>query len=94
MPSPSLGDLPHPGIKPTSHASAGGFFTTEPAGKPNNYLVVLAQTVKCLSTMQETWVQFLGQEDPREKEMAIHPSIVTWRISETEKPGGLQFMGL
>ena len=44
--------------------------------------------------MQETQGWSLGQEDPLEKEMAIHPSIVIWRISETEKPGGLQFMGL
>ena len=37
--------------------------------------------------MQETWVQFLGQEDLLEKEMAIHSSILVWRISWTEEPG-------
>jgi len=43
--------------------------------------------------MQETWVQFLGQEDPLEKEMATHFSILAWRIPLTEEPGGLQSMG-
>ena len=44
--------------------------------------------------MQETWVQFLGQEDPLEKEIATHSSIFAWEISWTEEPGGLQSMGL
>ena len=43
--------------------------------------------------MQETWVWFLGQEDPLENEMATHSSILSWEIPWTEKPGGLQFMG-
>ena len=43
--------------------------------------------------MQETWVRSLGQEDPLEKEMAIHSSILAWRIPWTEDPGGLQSMG-
>ena len=43
--------------------------------------------------MWETWVQFLGQEDPLEKEMATHPSILAWRIQWTEEPGGLQSTG-
>ena len=43
--------------------------------------------------MQETWVQSLGQEDPLEKEMATHSSILTWEIPQTEEPGGLQSMG-
>ena len=42
--------------------------------------------------MQETHVQFLGQEDPLEKEMATHSSILAWEISWTEEPGGLQSM--
>ena len=50
--------------------------------------------VKRLPTMLETWVQSLGQEDPLEKEMATHFSILTWRISWTEEPGGLQSMEL
>ena len=44
--------------------------------------------------MQETQVQFLGREDPREKEMATHSNILAWRIPWTEEPGGLQSMGL
>ena len=43
--------------------------------------------------MWENWVQSLGQEDPLEKEMATHSSILAWRIPWTEEPGGLQFMG-
>ena len=53
----------------------------------------VAQTVKNLPVMQETRVRSLSQEDPLEKGMAIHPSILAWRIPWTEKPGGLQFMG-
>ena len=44
--------------------------------------------------MQETWIQPLGQEDPLEKEMATHSSILAWKILWTEEPGGLQSMGL
>ena len=53
----------------------------------------MAQTVKRLPTMQETQVQSLGREDPLEKEMAIHSSVLAWKISWTEEPGGLQSMG-
>ena len=49
--------------------------------------------VKNPPVMQETWVRSLGQEDPLEKEMAIHSSILTWRLPWTEKPGGLQSTG-
>ena len=49
--------------------------------------------VKILSTKQETWVQSLGREDPQEKEMATHSSILAWRIPWTEEPRGLQSMG-
>ena len=42
---------------------------------------------------QETWVRSLGQEDPLEKDMATHSSILAWRIPWTEEPGGLQSMG-
>ena len=52
-----------------------------------------AQMVKNLPTMRETWVQPLGQEDPLEKGMATHSSILAWRIPRTEEPGRLQFMG-
>ena len=53
----------------------------------------MAQTVKNLSAMQETQVPSLGQEDSLEKEMAIHFSILAWRLPWTEEPGGLQSMG-
>ena len=54
----------------------------------------MAQSVKNLPTMQETWVQFLGWEDPLGKEMATHSSILAWEIPWTEEPGGLQSVGL
>ena len=50
--------------------------------------------VKNLPVLQETWVQSLGWEDPLEKEMATHSSILAWRIPWAEKCGGLQSMGL
>ena len=53
----------------------------------------MAQTVKNLPAMQETWVQSLGWEEPLEKGMAIHSSILVWRIPGTEEPGRLQSMG-
>ena len=55
---------------------------------------LVAQTVKRLPTMRETWVRSLGQEDTLEEEMATHFSILTWRIPWTEQPSGLQPMGL
>ena len=104
---------------------AGGFFTSEPPGKPwltsHNYCwklnfcihwcwieswrqsfgwsrkgeraSLVAQTVSHLPAMQETWVRFLRQEDPLEKAMAIHSSILAWKIPRLEEPGGLQSMG-
>ena len=54
----------------------------------------MAQTVKNLSVVQETLVRFLGQEDPLDKKMATHSSVLVWRIPWTEGPGGLQSMGL
>ena len=53
----------------------------------------MAQEVNNLPAVQETWVRSLGQEDSLEKGMAIHSSILAWRISWTEKPGRLQSMG-
>ena len=55
---------------------------------------LVAQLVKNLSAIQETWVQFLGWEDPLEKKMATHSSILDWRISWTKEPGRLQSMWL
>ena len=54
---------------------------------------LIAQSVKSLPAVQDTRVQFLGQEDPLEKEMATHSSIFAWRIPWTEESGGLQSMG-
>ena len=53
---------------------------------------LVAQLVKNSSAVWETWVQFLGWEDPLEKEMATHPNILAWRIPWTEEPGS-QSMG-
>ena len=53
----------------------------------------MAQTVKRLPTMQETWVQSLGWEDLLEKEMATHSSILSWEIPWTEESGRLQSTG-
>ena len=57
------------------------------------FLSLVAQRLKHLPAMQETWVQSLGQEDPPEKEMATHSSIIAWRIPWVEEPGGLQSTG-
>ena len=54
---------------------------------------LVAQTVKCLPAMPETRVRSLGQEDPLEKEMAIHSITLAWKIPWTEEPGDLQSMG-
>ena len=54
---------------------------------------LVAQMVNCLSTMWDTQVQSLGWEDPLEKEMAIHSSIIAWKIPWTEVPSRLQSMG-
>ena len=55
---------------------------------------LVAQMVKKLSAMQETWIRSLSQEDPLEKGMVTHSSILAWRTPWTEEPGGLQSMGL
>ena len=54
---------------------------------------LVAQTIKNLPAMQETWVQSLSWEDPLEKGKATHSSILAWEIPWTEKPGGLKSMG-
>ena len=54
---------------------------------------LVAQSVQNLPAVQETQVQSLGWEDPLEEEMETHSSIVAWKISWTEEPGGLQSMG-
>ena len=59
-----------------------------------NRIFLVAQTVKNLLALKETWVWFLGWGDPLKKGVATHSSILTWRIPWAEKPGGLQSMGL
>ena len=77
---PSPGDLSDIGIEPRS-----------PALQETS---LVAQMVKNLPAVQETWVRSLDQEDPLEKEMANHSSISAWKIPWTEEPGGLQSTGL
>ena len=57
-------------------------------------LTLVAQTVKNLPTVQETWVRSLDREDPLEKETATHSSILAWEIPRTEEPGRIQSLGL
>ena len=59
-----------------------------------NRIFLVAQTVKNLLALKETWVWILGWGDPLKKGVATHSSILTWRIPWAEKPGGLQSMGL
>ena len=62
-------------------------------GAPPGLGSPVAQMVKYLPAVPETWVQSLGREDPLEEEMAIHSSIIAQRIPWTEEPDGLQSMG-
>ena len=55
-----------------------------------NMISLVAQMVKCLLVRQETWVRYLGWEDPLEQGMAMHSSFLAWRIPWIEEPGGLQ----
>ena len=82
LPFPSPGDLHHPGIKSTS--------LMPPLWQVAS---LVAQRLKRLPPMWETRVWSLGREDPLEKEMIDHSSILAWRISWTEKPGRLQSTG-
>ena len=54
---------------------------------------MVAQMVKNLPAMQETWVCSLDWEDPREESLATHFSVLAWRVPQTEEPGGLRSMG-
>ena len=76
---PSSGGLPDPGIEPTSSAF--------PELQVDYSLV--AQMVKHLPAMWETWVPCLGGDDPLEKEIATHSSVLAWEIPWTEEPGRL-----
>ena len=79
-----------PGSIPGLEKSPGGEH-----GNPLQYswASLLAQMVRNLPAMQETWVQSLGWEDPLEKGMATHSNVLVWRIPWTEEPGRLQFVG-
>ena len=59
----------------------------------SSWASLVAQTIKSLPAMQETWVQSLGQKDSPENEMATHSSILAWRIPQTEKPGRVLLWG-
>ena len=104
MPFPSPGDLPDPGIKPRFPAFQADALTSEPPGKHHSlvkrdlvngsqgaslWASLITQLVKNPPAMQEIWVRSLGQEDPLEKEMATHSSILAWKIPWTEEPGRL-----
>ena len=100
-PFPSPGDPSDPGIQlacPVSPELAGGFFITNATWEARFVLditsidTLMAQTVKNLPAVQETWVQSLGREDPVEKGMATPSSILACRIPWTEEPSGLQSM--
>ena len=68
-------------------------FRTLCPGVNHIWISLVAQTVKCLPAMQETWVQFLGWEDPLEEEVATHSYTRAWKIPWTMEPGRLQSMG-
>ena len=72
-----------------------GRSTGEGIGYPfqSSWASLVAQLAKNLPTMQETWAGSLGWEDPLEKGMVTHSSILAWKIPWTEEPGRLQFMG-
>ena len=90
MPFPSLEDLPNPGIEPTSPALAARFVTNRATWETS----LVAQRLKRLPAMRKTRVQSLGWEDPLEKEMSTHSSILAWEIPRTEEAGGPQSMEL
>ena len=94
-------DLPPDGSMDTGPQQAtvhgvpgvGHDLATKPPPPPMAQTSLVAQTVKNLPAMQETRAQSLDQEDPLEKGMTTHSSILAWRIPQTEELGGLQSMG-
>ena len=99
LPFPSPENLPHPEINPESPYNHSIFFIE--LSRELTFIKYLqhyvgaslvAQTIKHLTTMWETWVQSLGREDLLEKEMATHSSVLTWKIPWMEGPGRLQSM--
>ena len=61
---------------------------------PSSEASLVAQTVKSLPAVRETWAQSLSREDPLKEGMATHSSALAWRIPWMEEPGGLQYVGL
>ena len=72
---------------------AGTYRNQGNSRKTSTFASLVAQTVKNLPAMQETRIQSLGQEDPLEKGMATHSSILVWKTPQVEEPGKLQAMG-
>ena len=87
-------DLPDRGMGPMSPAFQADCVPSDPRWMPqlNSVYDKFSQCRICLQCRR--WIQSLGQEDPLEKEMANHPSILAWKIPWTEDPGGLQSLGL
>ena len=69
------------------------FFSVKIKSNIVSWAFLMAETVKNLPAMQETWVQSQAPEDPLEKGMATHSSVLAWGIPWTEEPGGLQSIG-
>ena len=95
LPRAPPGAVPNPRLLHLLHWQAGSL-PQAPFGKPLYRIWVaslVAQLVKNLPAVQETWIWSLGWEDPLENEMATHSSILAWKIPWTEEPGRLQSMG-
>ena len=82
------------GMKQTKISCFSGTCVLVESDRHVNVASLVAQRLKNLPIMRETWVPSLGWEDPLEKGMATHSSILAWRIPWTEEPGGLQSMGM
>ena len=82
-----------PNPTPVGHQRAPSWAPRAIEQVPTNWASLVAQTVKNLPEMKGTQAQFLGWENPLEKGMATHSSVLAWRIPWTEEPGGVQSMG-
>ena len=76
-------------MRPAQEPASGTQSTKRTGGITKGRASLVTQSVKNLPAMQETWVQFLGREDPLEEGMATHSTILAWRIPWTEESGGL-----
>ena len=85
--------IPGQELKPTHPVTPLQSTAGRPTLDQDHSTTPVAQMVKRLPTMWETWVRSLGREDPLEKEMATHSSILAWKIPRTEEPLRLQSMG-